>query len=74
MPENSWLAQEYIGSRLQLALMMKKRVSLREFKLLFMIPVEDEKILQLARELGFRISKRHRGIVIELDPRRGGIP
>ncbi len=72
MPKNSWLAEEYISERLRLALVFRKRIGLREFKLIFMVPVEDEKILNLAKELGFRVSRRCRGIVIEIDPRKGG--
>ncbi|HHJ64572.1 MAG TPA: hypothetical protein ENJ61_06655 [Aquifex aeolicus] len=70
MPESQWLIEEYIRERLRLALTMKRRVSLEEFKLIFMVPVEDERILSLARELGFRVSRKRRGIVITIGPPR----
>jgi len=66
MPGNRWLADEYIKERLEMALSFKKRINLRDFKILFMIPVEDARILDLAKECGFKVSRENRGIVIEL--------
>ena len=66
MPNDPWLIEEYIKERLRIALSFKRKVSLEEFKLIFMIPVEDEKILSLAEELGFRVIRRYRGIVISV--------
>ncbi len=66
MPNDPWLIEEYIKERLRIALSFKRKVSLEEFKLIFMIPVEDEKILSLAEELGFRVIRRYKGIVISV--------
>ena len=66
MPKGGWLLDEFIRERLEIALRMKRHVSLREFKIMFTIPVEDNRILQLAKECGFRVSKIHNCIVIEL--------
>ncbi len=66
MPNDPWLIEEYIKERLRIALSFKRKVSLEEFKLIFMIPVEDERILSLAEELGFRVIRRYRGIVISV--------
>ncbi len=66
MPGNSWLTDEYIRERLEVALSLKRRINLRDFKILFMIPVDDERILDLAKECGFKVSRVHRGIVIEV--------
>ncbi len=66
MPNDPWLIEEYIKERLRIALSFKRKVSLEEFKLIFMIPVEDERILSLAEELGFRVIRRYKGIVISV--------
>ncbi len=69
MPKSRWLIDELIKEKLEVALTMKKRINLTDFKILFTIPVEDDRILQLAKECGFRISKVHGCIVIELKGR-----
>ncbi len=66
MPESRWLLDELIKERLEMALNMRRRINLRDFKILFAIPVEDDRILQLAEECGFRVSRTHGCIVIEL--------
>ena len=66
MPESRWLLDELIKERLEMALNMRRRINLRDFKILFTIPVEDDRILQLAEECGFRVSRTHGCIVIEL--------
>jgi len=66
MPSNPWLIREYVGRQLKVAGRFRKRVPIDEFKLLFAVPLEDEKLIEIARELGFRVSRRHRCIVIEL--------
>ncbi len=70
MPNDPWLMEEYIKERLRIALSFKRKVSLEEFKLIFMIPVEDEKILSLAEEMGFRVIRRYKGIVISVGGKR----
>ncbi len=70
MPNDPWLIEEYIKERLRIALSFKRKVSLEEFKLIFMIPVEDEKILSLAEEMGFRVIRRYKGIVISVGGKR----
>ncbi len=69
MPESRWLLDELIKEKLEMALNMRRRINLREFKILFTIPVEDDRILQLAEECGFRVSRTHGCIVIELSGR-----
>jgi hypothetical protein len=69
MGGSSWLMDEYITRQLITAMSMKRRWDLKEFKILFTVPVEDERILEIAKELGFKVSKR-RGIVIEISLRR----
>ncbi|MDQ7082142.1 MAG: hypothetical protein Q9N34_03490 [Aquificota bacterium] len=66
MPKSRWLADEYIKEKLEMVLSMRGRVKLEDFKILFMIPVDDSRILDLAKECGFKVSKANRGIVIEL--------
>jgi hypothetical protein len=69
MGGSSWLMDEYITRKLITAMSMKKRWDLKEFKILFTVPIDDERILEIARELGFKVSKR-RGMVIETSLRR----
>lgn len=70
MPSDPWLIREYVERQLKVAGKFRKRVRIDEFKLLFAVPLEDEKLIEIARELGFRVSKKHRCIVVEL--RKGG--
>ncbi len=66
MPKDGWLLDEFIKERLEIILNMRRNVKLKDFKLMFTIPVEDDRILQLAKECGFRVSNTHNCIVIEL--------
>jgi hypothetical protein len=70
MPTDPWLAREYVKGWLTVMGRFKRRIPLEEFKLLFAISLEDEKLLEIAKELGFKVSKKHRCIVVELKKRR----
>jgi len=58
MPEKGWLLQEYVGERLLYALTFNKRILLEDFKLMFSVPIEDEKIIEIATNMGFSVRKK----------------
>ncbi len=66
MVTSRWLIDEYVSKKLRLASRVAKRFSVRDFKLLFLVPVEDERICEIAKELGFRVSKKNKALIIEI--------
>ena len=66
MPKKGWLLDEFIKERLEIVLRLRRRVNLKDFKIMFTIPVEDSRILQLAQECGFRVSKVNNSFLIEV--------
>ena len=66
MPNNRWLSEEYIKEKLFVLSKFVKRVNADEFKLFFFVPVEDEKICKIAKELGFRVLKTRKIIVLKV--------
>ncbi len=49
MPGNGWLSEEYIRERLLIASKLSRKFSLEDFKLLFFVPIEDERVCEIAK-------------------------
>jgi len=47
-----------------------ERSTKKGFRILFLIPIKDQRSLTLAGKLGFRVSKKYRCIITELDLKR----
>ena len=65
MYSDSWI-KEYIKGWLCVLGKFKKRILAEEVKLLFAIPVESDRLLEIAEEVGFKVSRKHRYIIVEL--------
>jgi len=65
MYSDAWI-KEYIKGWLCILGKFKKRILADEVKLLFAIPVESNKLLEIAEEVGFEVDKKHGYIIVEI--------
>ncbi|EDP75759.1 hypothetical protein [Hydrogenivirga sp. 128-5-R1-1] len=64
MPRDRWLSDEYIRERLSIASKLARSFRVDEFKVMFFVPVGDERICDLAEELGFNVCRERRELII----------